>query len=90
MLLAFKCEVCGGIHMIYEFGSIGISQLFGCLISAIIARKDDIERENELKKRDSVFLPSVNTPTWAAQADEEEAREKERIAAKASWSCCQT
>ncbi|THH33597.1 hypothetical protein EUX98_g573 [Antrodiella citrinella] len=66
----------------------GITHLFSSLISAIITRKDIIERENELKRRDSVFLSTVSTPTWSAQADEEEAREKERLAAKGSWSCC--
>lgn len=71
-----------------EFGPIGISHLFSSLISAIISRKDAIEHENELKRRDSVFLSNVSTPTWSAQADEEEAREKERLAAKGSWSCC--
>ncbi|KAF8803756.1 ras-domain-containing protein [Phlegmacium glaucopus] len=65
---------------------IGIHSLFEHLISAIIVRKDIIERENELKKRDSVFLSSVSTPTWSAQADEEEAREKARRSG--SWSCC--
>ncbi|KAH8106145.1 ribosomal protein S7e-domain-containing protein [Cristinia sonorae] len=66
----------------------GISHLFNSLISAIIIRKDIIERENDLKRRDSVFLSTVSTPTWSAQADEEEAREKEQLAAKSSWSCC--
>ncbi|KAI0796601.1 P-loop containing nucleoside triphosphate hydrolase protein [Abortiporus biennis] len=69
----------------------GISLLFDSLIGAIIAKKDSIEKENELKKRDSIFLSSITTPTWSAQADEEEAREKElQRASKASWSCCQT
>jgi hypothetical protein len=57
------------------------------LISAIIVRKDTIEQENELKKRDSVFLSNVSTPAWAAQAEEEEAREKAARSA-GSWSCC--
>ena len=48
----------------------GIQQLFGSLIDAIIAKKDQIERENELKKRDSVLLSSTSTPVWAAQADQ--------------------
>ncbi|KAF8974735.1 P-loop containing nucleoside triphosphate hydrolase protein [Flammula alnicola] len=65
---------------------IGIQNLFEHLISAIIVRKDVIEKENELKKRDSVFLSSVSTPTWSAQADEEEAREKAQRSG--SWSCC--
>jgi hypothetical protein len=65
---------------------IGIQNLFEHLISAIIVRKDIIERENELKKRDSVFLSSVSTPAWSAQADEEEAREKAQRSG--SWSCC--
>ncbi|KAG6813460.1 hypothetical protein H0H92_010794 [Tricholoma furcatifolium] len=66
---------------------LGIQSLFDHLISAIILKKDIIERENELKKRDSVYLSDVNSPVWAAQADEEEARVK---AAKSSgsWSCC--
>lgn len=65
----------------------GIQTLFGSLIGAIIDRKDDIERENELRKRDSVLLTSVSTPTWAAQAEEEEAREKARCSS-GGWSCC--
>lgn len=65
----------------------GIEVLFESLIHAIIERKDVIERENELKKRDSVFLSDVSPPTWAAQADEEEAREKAR-STSGGWSCC--
>jgi len=49
-------------------------------------KKDIIERENELKKRDSVFLSSVSTPTWATQADEEDAPVKTR--STAGWTCC--
>jgi len=67
----------------------GIQQLFGSLITAIILKKDSIEQENDLKRRDSVFLSSVTAPTWAAQADEEEAREK-AAARSGAWSCCQT
>ncbi|PSS37330.1 hypothetical protein PHLCEN_2v807 [Hermanssonia centrifuga] len=63
----------------------GIQDLFDSLLSAIIKRKDAIEEENELKKRDSVFLTPITSPVWAAQADEEEAKEKAR---SASWSCC--
>ncbi|KAF8075997.1 P-loop containing nucleoside triphosphate hydrolase protein [Lyophyllum atratum] len=66
---------------------LGIQSLFEHLISAIISRKDVIEKENELKKRDSVFLSNVNTPAWAAQAEEEEAREK-AARRSGSWSCC--
>ena len=69
--------------------SLGISQLFDALILAIIEKKDSIEQENELKRRDSVMLSSVTTPTWAAQADEEEAREKEAARSHAARSCCQ-
>ncbi|KAH7931345.1 ras-domain-containing protein [Leucogyrophana mollusca] len=65
----------------------GIQNLFDSLICSIIERKDVIERENELKKRDSVFLSSVSTPNWAAQAEEEEAREKAR-STSGGWSCC--
>jgi len=65
---------------------IGIQGLFDHLISAIISRKDVIERENELKKRDSVYLTTVKAPTWAAQAEEEEARENARRSG--GWSCC--
>ncbi|RDB20501.1 Ras-like GTP-binding protein RYL2 [Hypsizygus marmoreus] len=66
---------------------LGIQHLFEHLISAIISKKDIIERENELKKRDSVFLSNVNPPAWNAQAEEEEAREKAARSA-GSWSCC--
>ncbi|KAJ7781587.1 P-loop containing nucleoside triphosphate hydrolase protein [Mycena metata] len=70
---------------------LGIQNLFDHLIAAIIVRKDRIEQENELKKRDSVFLTAVPTPAWAAQAEEEEAREKaeRERSARGSWtSCC--
>jgi hypothetical protein len=62
----------------------GIGNLFDSLITAIITKKDIIERENELKKRDSVFLSS--TPTWATQDDEEDAAEKPR--STDGWTCC--
>jgi hypothetical protein len=67
----------------------GITQLFDALILAIIAKKDIIEQENELKRHDSVILTSTPTPTWAAQADEEEAREKAAARSHAARSCCQ-
>ncbi len=70
--------------------AIGIQHLFDSLIDAIIQKKDKIERENEIKRRDSVLLSSSATPVWAAQADQEEAREKARAASGSSWSCCQT
>lgn len=65
---------------------LGVNALFDSLIDAIIQRKDFIEQENELKKRDSVMLTSVPMPAWAAQADEEE---KARTRKGGSWSCCQ-
>ena len=65
---------------------LGIHNLFEHLISAIIVRKDIIDQENELKKRDSVFLSSVSPPDWSSQADEEEDREKARRSG--AWSCC--
>ena len=68
----------------------GIQSLFDNLISAIIAKKDVIEKENELKRRDSDFLTHFTPPTWSAQADEEEAREKAAAARTGGWSCCQT
>ncbi|KAH9955551.1 P-loop containing nucleoside triphosphate hydrolase protein [Russula dissimulans] len=67
----------------------GITQLFDALILAIISKKDSIEQENELKRQDSVILPSVPPPMWAAQADEEEAREKAAAREHAARSCCQ-
>jgi len=66
---------------------LGIQTLFDHLISAIILRKDRIEHENELKKRDSVYLPAIPTPGWSAQAEAEEAREKAARTAQ-GWSCC--
>ncbi|KAF5363740.1 hypothetical protein D9756_000601 [Leucocoprinus leucothites] len=67
---------------------IGIQSLFDHLLSAIILRKDVIEQENELRKRDSVLLSNVSTPTWSAQADEEEARQKAQQQRSGSWNCC--
>ncbi|KAF8665779.1 hypothetical protein AX16_000226 [Volvariella volvacea WC 439] len=65
---------------------IGIQQLFDNLIDAIILRKDRIEQENELKKRDSVFLASVSVPERTQGNAEETRHERERLAG--SWSCC--
>ncbi|KAJ7937370.1 P-loop containing nucleoside triphosphate hydrolase protein [Mycena leptocephala] len=68
---------------------LGIQNLFDHLIAAIILKKDRIEQENELKKRDSVFLTAVAAPAWSAQAEEEEAREKaERERSARGWGCC--
>lgn len=69
---------------------LGIQHLFDTLIASIIARKDTIEQENEMKRRDSVYLSTVSVPVWAAQAEAEEAREKAQAAAGSSWSCCST
>jgi hypothetical protein len=67
----------------------GIQNLFDHLIAAIILKKDRIEQENELKKRDSVFLTAIAAPAWSAQAEEEEAREKaERERSARGWGCC--
>ncbi|KAF4602387.1 hypothetical protein EYR40_005592 [Pleurotus pulmonarius] len=66
---------------------LGIQNLFDHLITAIILRKDRIEEENDLKKRDSVVLSTISTPTWTAQAEAEEAREKAERSS-GSWSCC--
>jgi len=66
----------------------GVKQLFDELISAIMERKDSIEKENELKKRDSVMLSPTLTPSWTAQAEEEE--KALRAASTNSWSCCST
>lgn len=66
----------------------GVQTLFDSLIGAIIEKKDAIEQENEMKKRDSVFLSSL--PAWDAQAEEEEAREKAASSRTGGWSCCQT
>jgi len=61
----------------------GIQQLFEHLISSIITRKDIIERENELRKRDSVFLDS--SPSWSKPPEEVESDKAQRWG---SWSCC--
>lgn len=65
------------------FYFLGIEELFDSLISAIVLRKDELERQNELTKRESIFL---SRPTWAAQADEEEAK----LSAHNYWTCCST
>ncbi|KZV64013.1 ras-domain-containing protein [Peniophora sp. CONT] len=69
----------------------GVLTLFDTLIRAIIARKDDIDAANEMKRRDSVFLAPIEPPTWAAAAEEEEAREKAATTAAKGWGnggCC--
>ena len=69
----------------------GVLTLFDTLIRAIIARKDDIDAANEVKRRDSVFLTPIEPPTWAAAAAEEEAREKAATSASKGWGnggCC--
>ena len=70
--------------------NVGIQTLFDEVITAIIRKKDQIEEENMARKRDSVFLSGGTTPTWSAQAEEEEAREKaaQEAAASRGWSCC--
>ncbi|TFL05545.1 P-loop containing nucleoside triphosphate hydrolase protein [Pterulicium gracile] len=65
---------------------LGIQSLFDSVITSIIAKKDVIDERNELKRRDSVFLSEVSPPKWAAQAAEEEAKEKTRKGG--SWACC--
>ncbi|KAI6047047.1 P-loop containing nucleoside triphosphate hydrolase protein [Pisolithus marmoratus] len=64
---------------------LGIQSLFDSLIAAIIERRDVIDHENELKKRDSVFLSPMSTPTCNGQG-EEETLEKARVSG--GWSCC--
>jgi hypothetical protein len=60
--------------------------LFETLIGAIIQKRDVIEAENEMKKRDSVLL-APTAPAWSVQADREAADEKARQAGS-GWSCC--
>jgi len=62
----------------------GVQELFEHLIRCIIAKRGIIEKEKELRERDSVYLSSdIPTPSWAAVADEEEARQ-----ATVQWTCC--
>jgi small GTP-binding protein len=61
----------------------GIQQLFEHLISAILVRKDLIEKENELKKRNSVYLDS--TPSWSKPPVESDYDKPQR---SGSWNCC--
>jgi len=63
----------------------GVRELFDTLIRAIIARRDIIDRERELRERDSVYLPdSMSRPDWSVAADEEEAR----LASANRWQTC--
>jgi len=63
----------------------GIQELFEHLIRSIIAKRGIIEKEKELRERDSVYLASeAPTPSWAAVADEEEAKQ----ASAQKWTCC--
>jgi len=64
---------------------LGIQQLFEHLITAIILRKDVIEKENELRKRDSVFLDSISTPSWSNPPVE---AGYEKTQSPGSWNCC--
>jgi len=58
----------------------GIRQLFDHLISAIIVRKDIIERENELNKRESVILDTRSWPNASGELDKPQT--------SGSWNCC--
>ena len=63
----------------------GVQELFDALIRAIISKRDILERERELRERDSVYLGSTPlTPMWAAVADEEEAH----LAQLRRWQGC--
>lgn len=59
--------------------------MFEHLISAIIVRKDIIEKENELRKRDSVFLTRDSLSTWPDQAGDVAQEKPQR---SGSWACC--
>ena len=72
-------------RMLIFLRALGIPELFDSLIQAIVLRRGDLDQENEMTKRDSIFLSPA--PAWAAQADEEEARLSAR---SSSWSCCST
>lgn len=63
----------------------GVQQLFEHLIRGIIAKRGIIEKEREQRERDSVYLTSdIPSPSWAAVADEEEARQADGQ----QWSTC--
>jgi hypothetical protein len=63
----------------------GIDTLFDGLIGALLARREAIEAENALRKRDSVALAPA-TPAWAVEADRDAAAEKSH--SSGGWSCC--
>jgi len=63
----------------------GVQELFEHLIRCIITKRSVIEKEREQRERDSVYLNTdIPSPSWAAVADEEEARQ----ATAQQWSCC--
>ena len=64
------------------FCPLGVNDLFHNLITVLISRKDELEQQNQMAKRESIILP----PSWAALADEEESR----LAARNPWMCCPT
>ncbi|KAI0034421.1 P-loop containing nucleoside triphosphate hydrolase protein [Vararia minispora EC-137] len=69
----------------------GVLALFDALIGAIIKKRDAIEADNELKRRDSVFLGPLEPPTWAATADAEAAAATATEKARPTqWSSCCT
>ncbi|EJD53926.1 ras-domain-containing protein [Auricularia subglabra TFB-10046 SS5] len=68
----------------------GIGNLFDSLITAIIDRKDVIEKERVERERNSVFLNGIS-PTWAKLAEEEESnKEREKSVTAKGWGggCC--
>ena len=65
-----------------SFSTLGVQKLFEHLIAAIIVRKDLIERENELKKRNSVYLDT--TPSWSKPPVDD----YDKPQRSGSWTCC--
>lgn len=69
----------------------GVQALFAHLITNIIRRRDVIEREKDLRTRDSIALSSVSVPTWGNVADNgDQATSAASSPRTGGWSCCST
>lgn len=65
----------------------GVQDLFAHLIKNIIQRRDIIEREKDLRTRDSIALSTV--PTWGNMTDNGDQAVPASPAQKnGGWSCC--
>ena len=71
----------------------GVSELFEHLVSNIIERREDIQREKILRERNSVVLSSAAFPKWDTPSSASEAGRlsiSQNPVKGNGWSCCST